>query len=123
MNIVALLHSTRFEQQAACIAATFANFGIDSLAGVENAPGIVRQDVCGVSVHEVSLVLAEQLRLSARADKLAGVRGIGPEIALALVRVGIFSIEDLRRADDRLLLSVPGIGRGVLAKIRRQIGG
>lgn len=46
------------------------------------------------------------------------IPGVGAKSAKALFKAGIKTIDDLRNADDKILLAAPGIGPAALKKIR-----
>lgn len=64
--------------------------------------------VCGGNVLAVFEPWRELLKLS----------GVSSEIARALYAMGLRTVEDVQRASDEVLLSVPGIGPVRAAKIR-----
>lgn len=58
-------------------------------------------------------------------DSIAEVQkvpGVGPTTARALAAAGLGSLESLRSAPDSDLLAVPGVGRGLVRKIRKHLG-
>lgn len=113
--------------------------GLDDLL-VPNYPGRIRRDPMMVQMYDVEK-LAEALgRLNVRRKELEAqgaldvqeaevspvslrdVDGIGADLVEKLEEAGIYSVEDLRGANDEDLLKVSGIGKASLKRIRRQVG-
>jgi len=73
-------------------------------------PEIQRQiEICGLWVGEMPQPLTE-------------INGIGQELMRALQAVGLTTAEQVRRADDRALLAIAGIGQKRLLEIRAAVG-
>jgi DNA integrity scanning protein DisA with diadenylate cyclase activity len=56
-------------------------------------------------------------------DNIARKCGISADKALQLVEAGYARLDDLRAASDEELLTIKGIGPGVVKKIRKALGG
>lgn len=55
-------------------------------------------------------------------NQFADIPGIGNKSAKLLFKAGIKSFDDLKNADDTIILSIPGIGPVALKKIRKYFG-
>ena len=89
-------------------------------AGRELAPFFGRKDLS----LKLS-ILMERVRHGVREEllQLVSLRGVGRVRARALYAAGFRTLEDLRGADIRDLLAVPGIGPGLAKSIKEQVGG
>ena len=63
-----------------------------------------------------------EIKGEAPITSLEEVDGIGPDLVQSLNEGGIYSLEDLRGANDNDLLKIDGIGKSKLKKLREQIG-
>ena len=54
---------------------------------------------------------------------LEEVDGVGPDLAEKLAHAGIYTVEDLRGAEEADLVAIDGIGRTTAKRLKEQVGG